>query len=40
VTRDQLPPAVEQYVDGMNAHDWTAVRACFADRWTVSVAPA
>jgi len=24
---------VEQYVDGMNAHDWPAVRASFADRF-------
>jgi len=29
----QLPWAVEQYVDGMNAHDWPAVRASFADRF-------
>jgi hypothetical protein len=29
----QLPWAVEQYVDGMNAHDWSAVRASFADRF-------
>jgi hypothetical protein len=33
VTRDQLPPMVVQYVDGMNAHDWTAVRASFGDRF-------
>jgi hypothetical protein len=24
---------VEQYVDGMSRHDWTAVRASFADRF-------
>ena len=29
----QLPWAVEQYIDGMNAHDWPAVRASFADRF-------
>jgi len=33
VTRDQLPPAVAQYVDGMNAHDWRTVRASFDDRF-------
>ena len=30
---DQLPRAVEQYIDGMNAHDWQRVRASFADRF-------
>ena len=30
---EELPWAVEQYVDGMNAHDWTAVRASFADQF-------
>jgi len=29
----QLPWAVQQYVDGMNAHDWPAVRASFADQF-------
>ena len=29
----QLPWSVEQYVDGMNAHDWPAVRASFADQF-------
>ena len=29
----QLPRAVEQYIAGMNAHDWSAVRASFADRF-------
>ena len=29
----QLPWSVEQYVDAMNAHDWPAVRASFADRF-------
>ena len=33
MTPDQLPPAVAQYIDGMNEHDWTAVRASFADRF-------
>src|SRR5262245_8993736 len=33
MTGAQLPWAVEQYVDGMNAHDWTAVRGSFADRF-------
>ena len=32
VTTD-LPPALAQYLDGMNAHDWTLVRAAFADEF-------
>ena len=31
--RDQFPWAVAQYIDGMNARDWIAVRASFADRF-------
>ena len=27
----ELPWAVEQYIDGMNAHDWPAVRDSFAN---------
>ena len=29
----QPPPSVERYLDGMNAHDWPAVRASFADQF-------
>jgi len=28
-----LPRSVARYIDGMNAHDWPAVRASFADRF-------
>ncbi len=33
MTRASLPPAVAQYIDGMNAHDWRAVRDSFADEF-------
>ena len=33
MTPDRLPPAVAQYIDGMNDHDWTAVRASLADEF-------
>ena len=33
MTAHDLPPAIAQYIDGMNAHDWPAVRASFADRF-------
>ena len=33
MTPSDVPPAVRQYVDGMKRHDWTAVRASFADRF-------
>ena len=33
MTAHDLPPAVAQYLDGMNAHAWRAVRASFADQF-------
>jgi len=33
MTRASIPPAVAQYLDGMNTHDWPAVRDSFADEF-------
>ena len=33
MTSARLPPSVEQYLDGMNTHEWDRVRASFADRF-------
>jgi hypothetical protein len=33
MTPPRVPPAVAQYLDGMNTHDWGQVRASFADEF-------